>query len=231
MSETLVETRSVHVTYGEGAAACRALEDVSVSVRAGEVLLLMGPSGSGKTTLLQVLGCLMRPSAGTVRFHGQPVDSWDPRALGDRRLRHYGFIFQSYNLFSTLNAWENVAIALDLLGIRGAEGETRARALLREVDLGAKADSYPAKLSGGQRQRVAIARALANDPDILLADEPTAALDAASGQTAIALLAGLARSRGRAVVIVTHDPRVINYGDRIITLEDGRIVETPSHAQ
>lgn len=231
MSETLVETRSVHVTYGEGAAACRALEDVSVSVRAGEVLLLMGPSGSGKTTLLQVLGCLMRPSAGTVRFQGQPVDSWDPRALGDRRLRHYGFIFQSYNLFSTLNAWENVAIALDLLGIRGAEGETRARALLREVDLGAKADSYPAKLSGGQRQRVAIARALANDPDILLADEPTAALDAASGQTAIALLAGLARSRGRAVVIVTHDPRVINYGDRIITLEDGRIVETPSHAQ
>ena len=225
MTATLVEAESIHVRFGDGAAACPALRGVSLSVKAGEVLLLMGPSGSGKTTLLQVLGCLLRPTAGTVSLLGERIDVYNPDVLGARRLRHFGFVFQNYNLFPTLNAWENVAIALDLIGIKGSVAEMHARLLLREVGLGAKADAYPAKLSGGQRQRVAIARALAADPDILLADEPTAALDTASGQSAMALLSGLARAEGRAVVIVTHDPRVVGYADRIVTLDDGRIVE------
>jgi putative ABC transport system ATP-binding protein len=226
MTALAVEAHGIRVTYGEGAAACDALKEVSVEVRTGEVLLLMGPSGSGKTTLTQVLGCLLRPTAGSVAVFGRRVEGLDGGELGALRLRHYGFIFQSYNLFPALTAWENVAMTLDLLGIRGSEAEDRARRLLDEVGLSHKADSYPAKLSGGQRQRVAIARALAADPKILLADEPTAALDAASGQNAVALLARLARTSGRAVVIVTHDGRVAAAGDRIITLDDGRIVAT-----
>lgn len=227
MSAPVLEARSVHVTYGDGPAACRALDDVSLDVRAGEVLLLMGPSGSGKTTLLQVLGCLLPPDSGAIRLFGELLQSRDPDTLGRLRLKHYGFVFQSYNLFPTLTAWENVAIALDLIGIRGAAAEARARDLLREVGLAAKADAYPGELSGGQKQRVAIARALATDPAVILADEPTAALDTASGQAVISLLAGLARKRGRAVVIVTHDQRVVEHGDRIVALEDGKIVAAP----
>ena len=227
MIAPIIEARSVNVTYGEGSAACHALRGVSLEVNAGEVLLLMGPSGSGKTTLLQVLGCLLPPKTGSIRLFGEIANAGDAKALSALRLKHYGFVFQNYNLFPTLNAWENVAIALDLVGVRGAQAETRARELLGEVGLAAKADAFPAKLSGGQRQRVAIARALATDPAVVLADEPTAALDATSGQAAISLLAGLARTRGRAVVVVTHDPRVLGYGDRIVTLDDGLIVERP----
>ena len=227
MNGPVLEVQSVHVTYGAGAAACKALNGVSLEVRAGEVLLLMGPSGSGKTTLLQVLGCLLPPDSGSIRLFDQPLQSHDPKTLSRLRLEHYGFVFQGYNLFPTLNAWENVAIALDLIGIRGAAAEARARDLLREVGLAAKAEAYPGELSGGQKQRIAIARALATEPRVILADEPTAALDAASGQTVIALLADLARSKGRAVVVVSHDPRVIPYGDRIVTLDDGRITDAP----
>jgi putative ABC transport system ATP-binding protein len=227
MSCPVLEAKSVHVTYGAGPAACRALNGVSLEVRSGEVLLLMGPSGSGKTTLLQVLGCLLPPDSGSIRLFDRPLQSRDPKTLSRLRLEHYGFVFQSYNLFPTLNAWENVAIALDLIGVRGASAEARARDMLREVGLAAKAEAYPGELSGGQKQRIAIARALATEPEIILADEPTAALDAASGQAAISLLASLARSRGRAVVVVTHDPRVLPYGDRVVRLEDGRIMDTP----
>jgi len=226
MNAPLIETQSVGVTFGDGATACRALDDVSVAVMPGEILLVMGPSGSGKTTLTQILGCLLRPSAGSVKVFGQSMETPDAGALDECRLRHFGFVFQNYNLFPALSAWENVAIALDLVGVRGAAAEIKARALLDEVGLASKADLRPAMLSGGQRQRVAIARALAADPDILLADEPTAALDAASGQSVMALFARLARARNRAVVIVTHDPRIRDQADRIVTLEDGRIVGT-----
>ena len=225
MSPPAIEARSVHVAFGDGPGICLALADVSLDVVQGEVLLIVGPSGSGKTTLTQTLGCLLTPSDGTVRVFGRRVDEMNARELDEYRRQHYGFVFQAYNLFPALNAWENVAVALDLNGVRGAEAETRARALLDEVGLASKADCRPAILSGGQRQRVAIARALAADPEILLADEPTAALDTASGQSVVSLFGRLARSRGRAVVIVTHDPRIQAQADRIVTLEDGRIVD------
>ena len=223
MSQAVIEARGIHVTFGEAEAACRALRDVSVDIMPGEVLVIMGPSGSGKTTLTQVIGCLLRPTAGCVRVLGEATEGLSARALDRLRLNHYGFVFQTYNLFPTLTAWENVALALDLVGIRRQAAEDRARALLDEVGLGDKADSYPGALSGGQRQRIAVARALARDPTILLADEPTAALDTASGQSVIALFGRLAKSRGRAIVIVTHDPRVARHADRVLTLEDGRV--------
>jgi putative ABC transport system ATP-binding protein len=228
MTHPLIEIEEVSVNYGTGPAMCQALRDVSLTVNAGEVLLMMGPSGSGKTTLTQVLGCLLPPTTGRVRLFGDAVEHLDQRALGEIRLRHYGFVFQGYNLFPTLRAWENVALALDLVGIRGAEAERRSHELLGEVGLALKANTYPVNLSGGERQRVAIARALAADPDILLADEPTAALDSTNGQSVIALLAGLAKSGDRAVVIVSHDSRVIPHGDRLVVLDDGCIVAPPT---
>lgn len=219
-----VEIREVTKTYAEGAAAARALDRVNLDVRSGEVTLLMGPSGSGKTTLVSVMGCILRPTVGTVRIAGIEVAGLADRRLSAVRLNHIGFVFQGFNLFPTLTAAENVATALDLKRIRGAEARQRSRALLDHVGLTDKCDTYPADLSGGQKQRVAIARALAGDPEIILADEPTAALDKTSGRIVMEMLRELAHEKERAVVIVTHDGRVVEYADRIVGIEDGRIV-------
>jgi putative ABC transport system ATP-binding protein len=160
-----------------------------------------------------------------VRIAGREVTRLRERELPAIRLGHIGFVFQGFNLFPTLTAIENVELALDLKKIRGKEATRRARALLEEVGLAEKCNSFPADLSGGQKQRVAIARALAGEPEIILADEPTAALDKSSGQTIMTMLRRLARERGRAVLIVTHDNRVLEYADRIVRIEDGRIGE------
>mgnify|MGYP006269651031 CR=1 FL=1 len=219
----LVEIAGASMVYGAGEAAVHALRDVSLDIRRGEILMLMGPSGSGKTTLLQIAGALLAPSAGEVRVMGQPVHALPQAARGAIRLRHFGFVFQSYNLFPTLTAQENVEVALDL---RGAPPHTRrrlAREALDAVGLADRAASFPAQLSGGQKQRVAIARALAGEPDIVLADEPTAALDSESGKRIVALLVAIAAERGRGVVVVTHDPRIVDAADRIVRIEDGRI--------
>jgi putative ABC transport system ATP-binding protein len=226
---TILALDQVSVTYGDGATAQRALDRVSLTVHQGEVLLLTGPSGSGKTTLLQVMGCLRRPTDGQLRLHDRIVEAPDEAALSALRRAHFGFVFQAYNLFPTLTAWENVAVALDLKGMRGHAAEARARALLETVGLAARADAYPATLSGGQKQRVAIARALAGDPAIILADEPTAALDGPAGAQIAGLLRDLAARQGRAIVIVTHDHRLLPFGDRIVALEDGQLT-TPSPA-
>jgi putative ABC transport system ATP-binding protein len=228
VSAALIALDGVGVTYGAGPTAQTALDDVSLTVRRGEVLLLTGPSGSGKTTLLQVLGCLRPPSRGTIALHGTPLGALDEAARGRLRLAHFGFVFQGYNLFPTLRAWENVAVALDLKGVRGPRAEARARGLLDAVGLATRADAHPAQLSGGQRQRVAIARALAAEPAAILADEPTAALDSGAGAQIAALLRSLADRDGRAVVIVTHDARLLPFADRTIALEDGRVVPDPS---
>jgi putative ABC transport system ATP-binding protein len=188
----------------------------------------MGPSGSGKTTLLHILGCLLRPTRGVVVLHGKPAQSLSEDELGALRLRHLGFIFQAYNLFPVLTATENVMVALDLLGVAMRAARDRARELLTLVGLGHRLDAYPSQLSSGQKQRVAIARALAGDPEILMADEPTAALDAENGLKAMDLFRMLAHDQERAVVIVTHDPRIVHLADRIVHLEDGSIVATPS---
>ena len=223
-SQPIVRMDDVSMTYGHGMAALRALRNVSFEVRRGEVLLLMGPSGSGKTTLLQILGGLLHPTEGNVYFDGQRLGGLDVDALCEFRLRHFGFVFQSYNLFPTLKAWENTAITCELQGINGREAEWRSRELLAYVGLRDHVDAYPDKMSGGQKQRVAIARAIVGEPDVVLADEPTAALDAGSGMRVGQLLRDLATGAGRAVVIVTHDPRLLKIADRIIVLEDGRIL-------
>ena len=221
----IIEVRQLTKTYAEGSAVARALDGVDLDVHPGEVTLLMGPSGSGKTTLVSIMGCILRATSGSVTIAGHEITRLKESELPAVRLNHIGFVFQGFNLFPTLSAAENVEVALDLKGIRGAAAHRRSRILLDEIGLGDKYDAFPANLSGGQKQRVAIARALAGDPRIILADEPTAALDKASGRTIMEKLCSLA-AKGRAVVIVTHDNRVLEYADRIVRIEDGRVRET-----
>ena len=224
MTTAIVAAESVRVQYGTGPASVQALNSVSLSVQRGEVMMILGPSGSGKTTLLQVLGALIRPTAGTVIVDGKRTDSLTIDELRRLRLECFGFVFQLHRLIPSLTAWENVSLALDLKGIRGRTAEELSRQLLDELGLSARADAYPAEMSGGQRQRVAIARACALDPPVILADEPTASLDTASAQQVTDLFCGLARRQGRAVVIVTHDPRLTPAADCTVLIEDGQIV-------
>lgn len=223
--DTVIRAKALSKVYREGATEMRALHGVDLEVRRGELTLLMGPSGSGKTTLLSILGCILRASDGKLEVLGEDVGALAESELPRIRREAIGFVFQGFNLFPTLTAAENVALALDVRGVRREAARKRAKELLEEVGLAQKMRSFPADLSGGQKQRVAIARALAGDPPILLADEPTAALDSTSGRTVIELLQRLAHEHGRAVVMVTHDPRVLSFGDRIIHLEDGRILK------
>ena len=219
MSAPALEASLVSLIYGSGDTAVRALDRVDFHVQRGEIVALMGPSGSGKTSLLMLLGCLLQPTDGEIRVEGQPLSGLSPPALSRLRLTKMGFIFQSYNLFPALTATENVQVALEL---KGADLNGAFR-LLELVGLGKRARNYPRQLSGGEKQRVAIARALAGEPPILLADEPTAALDSVNGRAVVRLLASLAHDHGRAVVVVTHDPRVGELADRIVRIEDGRI--------
>ena len=220
---TAISVRNVTKTYESGAAISRALSGISLAIESGTVTMLMGPSGSGKTTLISIMGGILRPTSGSVAIRGREITGLNERELPAIRLRHIGFVFQSFNLFPTLTARGNIELALDIKGIRGVTARKRADALLGEVGLGDKVSALPADLSGGEKQRVAIARALAGDPEVLLADEPTAALDSASGKVVMDLLRQLARERNRAVMIVTHDSRIIHHADRIVQIEDGRI--------
>lgn len=221
----MIEIKNLTKSYGEGATAVKALDGVSLDVKAGEVMMLLGPSGSGKTTLLSVMGGILRPTSGSVKINGTEIVGMSESKLPRIRLENIGFIFQGFNLFPALTAIENVEIALELRS-GGFSKRKRASELMEAVGLKDKMKSYPANLSGGQKQRVAIARALAGNPPIILADEPTAALDSQSGRVVMDLLSGLAHEQGRAVVIVTHDARVLEYGDRTIHIADGRIVQS-----
>ena len=216
----------VSLAYGTGATTVHALRDVSLEVPQGEVTLLMGPSGSGKTTLLQVLGCLRRPTDGQVYIAGSCVNGMGERDLSGIRSRQIGFVFQHYNLLPNLTAWENVAVALELQGRKGWQLERLSRDLLGRFGLANRADAFPDELSGGQQQRIAIARAMVGGPRIILADEPTAALDGAAGATVTRVLRELAREYGRSVVIVTHDTRIEGVADNVLLLEDGKIVSS-----
>ncbi len=226
-----VTVEGVSLVYGSGAVAVQALDRVDLAVRRGEMLALMGPSGSGKTTLLMIMGCLLRPTSGLVRLLGHSISDFDQAGMARLRLAHVGFIFQSYNLFPALSAVETLRMTLQLKGWPAERARAEAPRLLAQVGLADKLDSMPAQLSGGQKQRVAIARALAGDPEIILGDEPTAALDWRTGRGIMELLHDLARKRDRSVVVVTHDPRVAELADRIVTIADGRIApkeEVPS---
>lgn len=221
-----ISIRKVKKTFQEGAHEVPVLHGIDLDVSAGEVVLIMGPSGSGKTTLLSIMGCILRASSGSVRIAGREVASLPERELPGIRLQHIGFIFQGFNLFPTLTVGENVELSLDLKGVPARQAKREAQRLLDQVDLGNKYNSFPADLSGGQKQRVAVARALAGSPSLILADEPTAALDSHSGRNVMQILHELAHAQNKAVVIVTHDSRVLEFGDRIIRMEDGRIVST-----
>jgi putative ABC transport system ATP-binding protein len=184
----------------------------------------MGPSGSGKTTLLSILGCMLTPTEGTVRVCGHSTDGAGPEDLALLRRKHVGFVFQSFHLFPTLSATDNVRLALDVRGEPSRPARARSREALARVGLAHKAKVFPRELSGGEQQRVAIARAIVGAPSIILADEPTAALDGENGQAIMTILAEIARERGHAVLIVTHDPRILPFADRVVHIEDGRIV-------
>lgn len=229
-----IEVTNLTKTFGSGSAEIQVLRGVDFAVEPGEIVLLMGPSGSGKTTLVSIMGCILQATSGSVKVQGTEIIGMPERKLPQVRLNHIGFIFQGFNLFPALSVGENVELALDLKGMRGRAAKQRAGELLERVEMSHKLNELPANLSGGQKQRVAIARALAGDPAIILADEPTAALDSHSGQLVIELLRDLAHERGRAVVIVTHDDRILSYADRIVRIADGKILDadipTPHHS-
>ena len=224
MSAPILEAVDVVKLLGEGAGQVEALKGVSLSLKGGELTLLMGPSGSGKTTLLSVLGCMLSPTSGTVRIQGIPIAGANPEELARLRREHLGFVFQSYHLFPTLKAIDNVRLALDVRGERARLAKAKAKLALATVGLSHKVSSYPRELSGGEQQRVAIARAIVGDASVVLADEPTAALDSENGHAIMRVLAEIARDPSRAVLVVTHDPRILPFADRIIRIEDGRIV-------
>ena len=222
MSESVIDAVDVAKFLGHGAGRVQALKGVNLSLRGGELVLLMGPSGSGKTTLLSILGCLMTPTSGVVQVRGRPIADLDPEALARIRRNHIGFIFQSYHLFPTLTAEDNVRLALDVRGERSQR--EAARDVLGMVGLAHKTKAFPRELSGGEQQRVAIARAIVGKASAILADEPTGALDAQNGQAVMTLLAGIAKDQSRGVLVVTHDPRILPFASRIVHIEDGRIV-------
>jgi putative ABC transport system ATP-binding protein len=224
----IVVASGITHTFGSGPTAFTALRSIDLEVHRGEVLLLKGPSGSGKTTLLHILGCLLRPTTGVVMVQGKPTGLLTEDERGVLRLQHFGFVFQAYNLFPMLTATENVMVALDLMGVLTRAARGRACELLSLMGLNHRLDAYPGALSSGEKQRVAIARALAGNAEILMADEPTAALDAENGLKAMELFRMLAHEQNRAVIIVTHDPRILHLADRIVALEDGRITAKPS---
>ena len=223
MTEPLIEAVNVAKDLGSGAAKVAALKGVSLALTGGELTLLMGPSGSGKTTLLSILGCMLTPNEGSVRIRGNPTDGAGPEELALLRREHVGFVFQSFHLFPTLSAVDNVRLALDVRGESSKAAKLRSREALRKVGLSDKARALPRELSGGEQQRVAIARAIVGNPSVILADEPTAALDGENGRAIMKILAEIAREQGHAVLIVTHDPRLLPFADRIVHIEDGRI--------
>jgi putative ABC transport system ATP-binding protein len=211
-------------SYGEGATRVRALDALDLSIERGEFVAVLGPSGSGKTTLLQLLGALDRPSSGSIRFEGRPLEGLGDSALADLRLRAIGFVFQQFNLIPTLSAAENVEAGLAPLAINRGERARSVETHLAAVGLAPRAGHLPSELSGGEQQRVAIARALARSPRVVLADEPTGNLDRSNGEVVMDLLARLHTDLRITLVVVTHDAWIAERADRVIRLADGRLV-------
>lgn len=221
MSEPLLEAKNITKTFGRGHLQVKAVDSANLSLAGGELTLLMGPSGSGKTTLLSILGCMLTPSKGVLSVCGDSAEKAGPEQLAEIRRSHIGFIFQSYHLFPTLTAAENIQLALDIRGQNRRRAMTKSQKLLEKVGLARKGASFPRELSGGEQQRVAIARAIVADPSVILADEPTAALDATNGRAVMNILSELAKNQNSAVLVVSHDSRVMPFADRIIYIEDG----------
>lgn len=230
--QPVLELHEISKTYGRGHTAVKAVDNVSLEVAPGEIVLVMGPSGSGKTTMLSMAGLLLKPSEGNIRINGVDANHLSQRRLAHMRLHQLGFIFQAYNLLSALSARENVEVVMNLAGFRGRPARQRAIELLSMLGLEHRLHHLPADLSGGEKQRVAIARALANRATLILADEPTGNLDSQSGKEVMELLRNnLAQDEGKAIVIVTHDHRLKEIADRVLWLEDGVLSSTNGDLQ
>ena len=222
--EPAVICRDVVKTYGKGEIAVHALKGVSLEARFGELLMIVGPSGCGKTTLLSVICGTLRADSGTIELFGKTISSMPDRELTAFRARNVGFIFQQFNLVPTLTARENVSIPRLLTGASYAAAQEDAGAMLAQVGLAGREESFPSQMSGGQQQRVAISRAMVHQPRLVICDEPTASLDAAAGQRALDLLRESARHPDRCVIVVTHDSRIFHYADRIVEMDDGLVI-------
>ncbi len=220
----LLRVHNVSKTFGTGHTAVKALNGIHLHVMPGDIVLIMGPSGSGKTTLLTIAGGLLKPTSGEVTINGQDIVPMSETELPTVRRDNIGFVFQSFNLLDALTALENVEVALFLRGIKGIQAQQRATELLTRLGLKERLHFRPNQLSGGEKQRVAVARALANDPKIILADEPTANLDAKNGHDVMLLLCQIACQEQRGIVIVSHDNRLRSVAKRVIMIEDGRLV-------
>ena len=222
----VLEAREVTKSFEEGKHAVQVLKGCSLAVERGEIVSLEGPSGAGKTTLLSILGCILTASSGSVSIEGKTVDSNDAALLPAVRRKSIGFVFQQFNLFPSLTALENVQYALNIKGVRDRRARAEAERVLEQVGMGERKLFLPRDLSGGQKQRVALARALAGDSPILLADEPTANLDAQIGAQVLDLFRDLAKREDRALLIVTHDPKVRTVSDRVLRIRDGYLTSS-----
>jgi putative ABC transport system ATP-binding protein len=220
--DTVVKTTSLEKVYRLGKTEVKALDQINLEVRKGDFLAVAGPSGSGKTTLLNLIGCLDKPTAGQIEISGQDVSNMDRNRLADIRNRKIGFVFQTFNLILVLTAYENVEFPLLLGDYTSKEKKERIMKVLAEVRIGEQAGHRPDELSGGQRQRVAIARALVKNPDIVLADEPTANLDSKTGEKIIKLMLRLNQEKGTTFIFSTHDEMILRHANRIVKLHDGR---------
>ncbi|MEM8613045.1 MAG: ABC transporter ATP-binding protein [Cyanobacteria bacterium P01_H01_bin.105] len=223
-----IAAQNIQMSFMSGTTETKVLKGIDLAIPPGQIRLMMGPSGSGKTTLLSILAGILTPTAGQVQLLGQEITTLSRKKLTAFRRDHIGFIFQSFNLFPALTALENIELALQLKGYKGPGNKEQAFDLLKQVGLGDRVNNLPADLSGGQKQRVAIARALAGEPELIMADEPTAALDSATGHDVIELMQYLAKNKGCTVLIITHDPRITDAADEITYLEDGILAKQSS---
>jgi putative ABC transport system ATP-binding protein len=224
LQSSVLAAREITKTFREGAETVPVLRGISMELHPGEIVALEGPSGSGKTTLLSILGCILTPSEGELVIAGERVDRKRPEKLPALRKKSIGFVFQQFNLFPALTALENVEYALNVKGLDGREARDEAERVLDAVGLADRKKFLPRDMSGGQKQRVAVARALAGRPPILLADEPTANLDSQVGMQVLEMFRDLAKKENRALLIVTHDPKVRTVSDRVLRIQDGRLV-------
>ena len=222
----IYELQDVSKRFGDGSREVQAVDAVDLTINSGEFVVIAGPSGSGKTTLLQLLGGLDCPTSGEVRYQGEDLSKLPEAALTELRGAAFGFVFQRFNLIPTLNAQQNVEVPLAPRGLHGMEMRAKAEALLESVGLGGRTDHLPSQLSGGEQQRVAIARALANDPRVLLADEPTGNLDTKTGQEIMTLLASLSDKQGKTVVLITHDEAITAVASSVMRMIDGRLTRS-----
>lgn len=226
--DEVVRLEDVQRFYNVGDEVVRALDGVSFSIREGDYWAIMGPSGSGKSTLLNILGCLDRPSSGAYWLNGENVAEMDDNALSDHRLKNLGFIFQSFHLIPQLTVCENIEVPMLYLGLGQAERRSKAESLAERVGIGHRLRHLPSELSGGQRQRVAVARALANDPAVLLADEPTGNLDSTTSVQIMELFHEL-YDQGKTIILVTHELEIAEYAQACVTLRDGKVLSIEEH--